>query len=226
MREGQHIYDYDNGHILGLSCGHSFGREAEIKGQVSGAAPFVGGHDSDGYTKATLGLRDLIIGSGSIVPEPVKGMFSDLDHSLPSFASAAKLVKKVDLDASKVDVDVRVHKRVDVPDSPSYIKSHADLYNHFDPYDTAMNGGAHSRWAKQYLNKDIKEIEKGIKSFDKQIESHIEKINNPRKYIPDWNNLPLRHQQDLITNKWPGDIARQQKQRSILEGILRSRNGA
>jgi len=35
-----------------------------------------------------------------------------------------------------------------------------------DPYTEAMSGGTNSGWAKGYLDKPVKEIEKGIKSFD------------------------------------------------------------
>ena len=85
-------------------------------------------------------------------------------------------------------------------------------------------GGTHSGWAKQYITKPTKEIEKGIKSFEKQIKLHHDKINNPRKHTNDWDNLRPAHQQDLMKNKWPSDIARHKELKNILEGILRGRN--
>jgi hypothetical protein len=94
-----------------------------------------------------------------------------------------------------------------------------------EAYDDAMNGGKHSNWAKEYLNKEVTEIEKGIKSFDKQIELHKDKIKNPEKYYPDFKKLDIREQEANINKIWPRDIAKQQEQKSILEGILRNRGG-
>ena len=39
-----------------------------------------------------------------------------------------------------------------------------------------------------------------------------------------WDNLRPAHQQDLMKNKWPSDIARHKELKNILEGILRGRN--
>jgi len=63
----------------------------------------------------------------------------------------------------------------------------------------------------------------GIKSLEKQIAEHQEKIANPEKYIPNFRQLNPRQQEALITEKWLGDIQRQMEQKDILEGILRGR---
>jgi hypothetical protein len=91
-----------------------------------------------------------------------------------------------------------------------------------DHYLEAMNGGKHAPWAKLYIDKPYKEIEKGIKSFEKQIELHQEKIKNPDKYIAP--NTDLRKKSDLVNNKWPADIARHKELKNILEGILNERS--
>lgn len=92
-------------------------------------------------------------------------------------------------------------------------------------YEVAKNGGKHSGFYNQYKNKSPEEIKKGIKSIEKQITEHQDKIKNPEKYIPDFKNLDPRQQEALINKKWPSDIQRQKEQKEILEGILREKVG-
>jgi peptidoglycan hydrolase-like protein with peptidoglycan-binding domain len=93
------------------------------------------------------------------------------------------------------------------------------IKNH--PYVVAKNGGKHSGFYKQYINKSPDQIRKAINSIDKQIAEHKDKIKNPEKYIPNFKNLDPRQQHALIHKKWPADIQRQKEQKEILEGILR-----
>ena len=90
-------------------------------------------------------------------------------------------------------------------------------------YLTALLGGRHNNWLNLYLNKPATELEKGIRSLDKQIIEHSNKIQNPKKYYPDWENLDSRNKQNLIEKKWKQDIQRQLEQKQILECILRNR---
>lgn len=73
------------------------------------------------------------------------------------------------------------------------------------------------------MDKSTKEIEKGIKSLEKQIQEHADKISNPQKYIKDFDKLDIRQQENLINKKWNSDIARQKEQKQILEQILQER---
>ena len=90
-------------------------------------------------------------------------------------------------------------------------------------FEIAKNGGKHSGFYKQYVNKSDDEIRRGIQSIEKQIEEHRDKIKNPEAYIPNFRNLDPRQQEALINKKWPSDIQRQLEQKEILEGILRGR---
>jgi hypothetical protein len=81
----------------------------------------------------------------------------------------------------------------------------------------------HEGWRRQYEKKSDEEIEKGIKSLDKQIEEHQDKIRNPEEHYPDFRKQDPRAQKDQIENKWPKDIQRQREQKEILEQILRNR---
>jgi len=68
-------------------------------------------------------------------------------------------------------------------------------------------------------------LQKGINSFEKQIELHKDKINNPEKHYPEWNSQDPRAKIDWINVKWPRDIKRLEEQKKILEEILKSRGG-
>ena len=92
-----------------------------------------------------------------------------------------------------------------------------------DAYEIAKSGGKNSGFYKNYLDKSTKEIEKGIKSLEKQIQEHTDKISNPQKYIKDFDKLDVRQQENLINKKWNSDIARQKEQKQILEQILQER---
>ena len=81
----------------------------------------------------------------------------------------------------------------------------------------------HKGWKEQQKKLSDKELQKGINSFEKQIELHKDKINNPEKYYPEWNSLNQKQREALINNKWPSDIKRQEEQKKILEEILKSR---
>lgn len=83
----------------------------------------------------------------------------------------------------------------------------------------AENGGKHSGFLKNYIEKSTKEIERGIRSLDKQIQEHTDKIRNPEKYVPNWKQLDSRQRDHLQNTKWQSDIQRQTEQRDILKGI-------
>ena len=61
-----------------------------------------------------------------------------------------------------------------------------------------------------FANKDlpkqtIKQMEKGIKSYRKQIDIHNDKINNPQKYVENWDKLDKLNQDGLIRH-WNKEI--------------------
>jgi hypothetical protein len=70
-----------------------------------------------------------------------------------------------------------------------------------DIYTIAKNGGKHSGWYNQFKDKAENEIRRGIRSIEKQIQEHQEKIVNPRKYIPSFDSLTPQEQAGLIKRK-------------------------
>ncbi len=94
-----------------------------------------------------------------------------------------------------------------------------------DAYQSAMKlDGAHHGWYLQQQRLSNAELEKGIKSFSKQIAKHRQWIENPYLKIPDFKTLHPDKQKHLVEHKWLQDIQRQQDQMAILEGILKERS--
>jgi hypothetical protein len=91
-----------------------------------------------------------------------------------------------------------------------------------EAYNIAKQGGKHSGFYNEYIKRSNSEIQKGIDSINRQILEHQDKIQNPKKYISNFDNLDPR-QQKALPKKWESDIKRQTEQKNILEGILKER---
>ena len=91
-----------------------------------------------------------------------------------------------------------------------------------DPYNIAKQGGKHSGFYNEYAKKPDSQIRKGIESINKQISEHQNKIEDPKKFISDFDSLDIRRQKAL-PRIWQSDINRQIEQKTILEGILKER---
>ncbi|MEZ4736343.1 MAG: hypothetical protein R3E79_55360 [Caldilineaceae bacterium] len=90
-------------------------------------------------------------------------------------------------------------------------------------FDVAKSGGRHSGFYANHLTDTSQQLQKGVRSLEAQIAEHYDKIANPRKYIPEWDDLDPRQQKHLVETKWLKDIERQQEQKDILQGILNER---
>ena len=89
-------------------------------------------------------------------------------------------------------------------------------------FDIAKEGGKHSGFLKNYMGRSADEINKAINTLQtgkRGINTHLDKIANPSKYVPNWNNLRPSHQQSLI-NGWQKEITNGNEQIQILRSIL------
>lgn len=57
------------------------------------------------------------------------------------------------------------------------------------------------------------------RSMEKQIDTHIKKINNPQEYVPEFDTFS-RERQDAIIREWRDDIIGHVEQRAIAKGIV------
>ena len=67
-----------------------------------------------------------------------------------------------------------------------------------------------------------KQLERGINSYTKTIESHIQKMIDPRATVPDWDSKDTRERNGILF-KWQKDIDNNFEQRAIAQYILRER---
>ncbi|CCB88323.1 hypothetical protein SNE_A04460 [Simkania negevensis Z] len=87
----------------------------------------------------------------------------------------------------------------------------------------AIRKDSHVKMVRDYLDKPAKEIQKGIRSYEKLITEHKDKIANPSKFIPNWDKLHPERQDALINKKWPAEIQCYTEQRDVLQSILNER---
>lgn len=76
--------------------------------------------------------------------------------------------------------------------------------------------------AKNYSGWGTREMKKSIRSHQKTIALHEDKIRNPEKYVPGWNNLnDIRRKQ--IVNGWKKEIFNYSRDISRIEDELKKR---
>jgi hypothetical protein len=92
-----------------------------------------------------------------------------------------------------------------------------------EAYITAKNGGRHADLIPKFSQKPIKEVEKSIRSYEKLIAEHKDKIANPSKYCPEWDTLDPRRRDALINKRWPAEIQCYTEQKDILKTLLDQR---
>ncbi len=93
-----------------------------------------------------------------------------------------------------------------------------------DAYEIAKAGGKNSGLLKNYLNRPVQEIEDAVKSYEKNVEIHREKIANPETFAPGWGNRSKEEQEGLL-RKWQKDLTRNQQQGDVMKGLLKERKG-
>jgi ribosomal protein S18 len=143
-------------------------------------------------------------------------------------SDAAKTVDKASDVTSKFEP--KIEKQLDKRGWTNKAESEAtkavnkadEVANVNDPYNVAKQGGKHSGFYDEYSKRPDSQIQKGIESINKQISEHQNKIEDPQKFISDFDKLDPR-QQKALPDKWQRDINRQIEQKTILEGILKER---
>lgn len=87
-------------------------------------------------------------------------------------------------------------------------------------YKVAAEGGRHAGQLKQYLKQTPSQLQRTIRSLDKRIAEHREKIKNPEKYMSrDDASVPANVERAKLD--WTRDINRQQEHKDIAKQVLR-----
>ena len=85
-----------------------------------------------------------------------------------------------------------------------------------------LPGAKHHRVYIDYRIKTSRELNKGIRSFQRRIDEHRDKISNPQNYDPKWHTNTKKHQQNQLIN-WKKEIKGFSEQMEIFKGCLQER---
>lgn len=89
-------------------------------------------------------------------------------------------------------------------------------------YVVAKEGGAHAGFLAQQIGKSVRELQSTIRSIEKQISLHEDKIRNPAKYMKqDDPSIPSNVERARID--WQKDIQRQSEQLDITKEVLKQK---
>jgi hypothetical protein len=88
-------------------------------------------------------------------------------------------------------------------------------------YEIAKAGGRHKGLIRRFANEPEAKILRSIRSLQRMIEEHQDKIENPMYYVSaDISDLHLR---DLTGRYWPEETENFRQQIEVLIGILEDR---
>jgi hypothetical protein len=89
-------------------------------------------------------------------------------------------------------------------------------------YEVAKQGGRHAGLLRTYQGKSVEEIQRALRSYERQAELHRQKINSPDTFVQDWVRKSHRAQQGLLRH-WQQDMTRNQELADVMRGILQER---
>jgi hypothetical protein len=89
-------------------------------------------------------------------------------------------------------------------------------------YAIARAGGRHAGLLRIYERKSVAEIQRALRSYERQVELHRQKIHSPEQFVQDWSTL-RSHVQSGLLRHWQEDVVRNQELAEIMRGLLRER---
>jgi hypothetical protein len=89
-------------------------------------------------------------------------------------------------------------------------------------YAIARAGGRHARLLRIYERKSATEIQRALRSYERQVELHRQKIHSPEQFVQDWRTL-RSHVQSGLLRHWQEDLVLNQELVEIMRGLLRER---
>ena len=86
----------------------------------------------------------------------------------------------------------------------------------------ARAGGRHAGLLRVYQEKSAAEIQRALRSYERQVELHRQKIHSPEQFVQDWGTQHAHAQRGLLRH-WQEDMVRNQELAEIMRGLLRER---
>lgn len=86
----------------------------------------------------------------------------------------------------------------------------------------AFLGGKYTGQLEQLLKQDTKQLQKSIKSFDKNIKEHKQWIKDPTIKCKNWHEMRLEHQKALLDH-WKKDAQRARNYKTMAKQVLKDK---
>jgi hypothetical protein len=77
----------------------------------------------------------------------------------------------------------------------------------------------HAGLLQAYRGRTRGEIQRALRSYERQVALYQQKLADPEKFIKDWERLTVQERQGLITN-WQKDLARNQELAELMRSLL------
>lgn len=89
-------------------------------------------------------------------------------------------------------------------------------------YEIARVGGRHAGLLRTYQGKSTAEIQRAVRSYERQAELHQQKMRSPEQCVEGWGINHPRVQRGLLRH-WQEDMVRNQELAEVMRGLLRER---
>ena len=89
------------------------------------------------------------------------------------------------------------------------------------PYEIAKAGGKHSGLVRRYASEPDRQVEKALRSLDRRISEHLDKIANPGEYVG--SGVSQQQIGYLVNSYWPKEIAGYRAEVEVLSAMLKER---
>jgi hypothetical protein len=90
-------------------------------------------------------------------------------------------------------------------------------------YEVAKAGGRHADLLRTYQDKSTTEIQRALRSYERQVALHQQKVSHPEQFIQAWDQKSPRVQQAFLRH-WQEDRARNQEVVEVMRGMLQERH--
>ena len=90
-----------------------------------------------------------------------------------------------------------------------------------EAYQAAKAGGAHSGLTRRYAGESDRQVEKALRSLDRRIDEHLDKIANPRNHVDQGTGKAEIGY--LVASYWPKEVDNFRREADVLRGVLQER---
>ncbi|ABY36845.1 hypothetical protein Caur_3662 [Chloroflexus aurantiacus J-10-fl] len=89
-------------------------------------------------------------------------------------------------------------------------------------YEITKAGGRHAGVLKNYFSRRSAEIERALRSLERQAALHRDKLANPAQYAEKWETMTAKDREDLL-RYWHKEATNYAEQADVLRGLLMER---